>query len=94
MDSRSLLDVINQATVTIERSLIIDIAAAREAYERLEISYIGLLHSDFKPADWQIKIMLPAQLMDLMSSVVLRHTVEQFVIRNNLEDAKKNKHLV
>lgn len=50
-DSDSLFKVIKKSTTTTERRLMIDIRAAREAYQREEISDIAWIRGDQNPAD-------------------------------------------
>ncbi|CDF36780.1 unnamed protein product [Chondrus crispus] len=50
-DSKQVFDTITKASKTTERRLLIDIAAARQAYNRQEISNIGLVASEDMVAD-------------------------------------------
>ena len=50
-DSKQMFDVITRASHTTEKRLMIDVAAAREAYKRYEISNVGLVRSEHNPAD-------------------------------------------
>lgn len=57
-DSRSLFDVITKHSSTSEKRLMIDIAAAREGYPKLEISDIGLVQREHNEADAFIKVKM------------------------------------
>ncbi len=50
-DSKQIFDVITRASLTTEKTLMIDIAATREAYYRNEISNVNLVSGDVNPAD-------------------------------------------
>ena len=50
-DSLQMFDVVTKASSTTERRLMIDIAAARESYNREEISNVGLIMSEHNIAD-------------------------------------------
>ena len=50
-DSKQTFDVMTRATHTTEKRLMIDIAAAREAYNRHEISNVGLVKSEHNIAE-------------------------------------------
>jgi hypothetical protein len=55
-DSRALFDTITRARSITERRFMVDIAAAREAYKEQTISNIGLLRSEFSPAEALTKL--------------------------------------
>jgi hypothetical protein len=82
-DSKSLFDVITRASYTTEKRIMIDLAAAREAYEREELSDIGLVASENNLADGLTKPNKAAQ--DRLQGIITsgRHTpiVRQYVIR-------------
>ena len=46
-DSKALFDVLTRTRYTTERRLMVDIAAAREAFHERIISNIGLIRSEF-----------------------------------------------
>jgi hypothetical protein len=50
-DSKFLFDVISKSSSTLEGRLMIDITVSREASNRKELSDIGLVRSEFNPAD-------------------------------------------
>ncbi len=50
-DSKQIFDVVTRASYTTEKRLAIDISAAREAYNRGEISNVGLFAEDDNPPD-------------------------------------------
>ena len=83
-DSKTLFDVIVRGSTTRERRLMIDIYATRQAYRRDEIADIGLIRSEYNLADCMTKIMKPKQMLRVMKIGVLRHPVEQFVLRPKL----------
>lgn len=80
-DSKTLFDVIVRVSTTSKRRLMIDIHATREAYDRQEITDIGLVRSQYNLADCMTKIMLPKQMIQVMRTSKLSHPVEQFVLR-------------
>ena len=55
-DSKQMFDVITKASQTTERRLMIDIVATREAYNNYEISNVGLIATEYNPADGLTKI--------------------------------------
>ena len=50
-DSKQLFDVITRAAHTTEKRFMVEIMAARETYNRYEISNVGLVPGDSNPAD-------------------------------------------
>ena len=89
-DSKSLFDVIIQASKTSERRLMIDISATREAYEKQEIADIGLIESKYNLADCMTKIMLSNKLLETMSTGKLSHPIRQFVVRKTSNSGNAN----
>ncbi|GAB0497662.1 hypothetical protein MMPV_010067 [Pyropia vietnamensis] len=59
----------------------IDVAAAREAYNRNEISNVGLVKSANNPADGLTKPGFCQSLDDVLRTSVDRHPVEQWIVR-------------
>ena len=86
IDSKSLFDVIIRASTTSESRIMIDISATREAYERYEITDIGLITSEYNFADRVTVIMTPKQLLHVLSSLKLKHRVKQQVLRKSSEN--------
>lgn len=80
-DSKQLFDVITRASHTTEKRLMIDIAAAREAYNRNEISNVGLVKSANNLADGLTKPGVCQSLDDVLRTSVDRNPVEQWIIR-------------
>lgn len=94
-DSASLYHVMTRATLTTERRLIIDLMAARESYARGEISDIGLIRSQYNPADELTKDTDCSRLLAIMTSHHISHPVEEWVTRAttnmdavNIQDAE------
>ena len=80
-DSKQLFDVVTRGSHPTEKRLLIDIAAAREAYNRREISNVGLVTSDNNMADSLTKVKPSGALGLLLATGVDRTPVEQWVIR-------------
>lgn len=79
-DAKSLFDVITKSSTTSEKRLMIDVQAAREACERYKIADIGLVRSDYNLVDCLTKVMLPKQLLQVVSAVYFKHPIEQYII--------------
>ena len=80
-DSKQMFDVITKAKHTTVRRLMIDIAAAREAYVRGEISNLGLVMSGNNVADSLTKTMFCPEMRTLLSSGTNKLKVQQWIIR-------------
>jgi len=80
-DSKQLFDVVTRGSHPTEKRLLIDVAAAREAYNRREISNVGLVMSDNNIADSLTKVKPSGALEPLLATGVDRTPVEQWVIR-------------
>lgn len=83
-DSKQLFDAISNSTHTKEKRLMIDIAAAKESFERLEISDLGLVRTEHMLADCLTKVMHPKQLLEALESGVLSHEIEKWIIRDTV----------
>lgn len=82
-DSLQMVDVITKASSKTERRLMIDIAAAREAYNREEISNVGLVSSDDNIADALTKENSNDALDKLIRTGLDKTPVQQWIIRTN-----------
>lgn len=81
-DSESLFKFIVRSKTT-ERMLMIDVKAAREAFERIEISNMGWIRSDENIADGLTKTGNCKTLEDLINTGILSIEVEQWIGRND-----------
>lgn len=72
-DSRSLLDVITKNSSMSEGRLLIDVAAARQAYARFHLSYICLLSSEHISADAFAKVKACPPLKILLRDGIRDH---------------------
>jgi hypothetical protein len=79
-DSKTLFDVITRARYTTETRLMIDISASREAFNERLISNIGLIKSEFNPADSLTKIGSNGAMLTLLRSGKIEHPIEQIII--------------
>lgn len=80
-DSEQLFHLLTRCRYTTERRLMVDISAAREAYNDGLISNVGLISSNYNPADGLTKLKSNGALQDLMLRNVIDHPVRQFVVR-------------
>jgi hypothetical protein len=68
-DSKSLFDIIPNSSSTLEKLLMIDVAAARESYANEELSDIGLIRGEHNPSDALLqRIALPLARWSKQSS--------------------------
>jgi hypothetical protein len=58
----------------------VDIAAAREAYNERTMTNIGLIRSEYNPADGLTKTAPNDALLNLLKSNKIDHPIEQFVV--------------
>lgn len=79
--SKQVFDSITNSTRTKERRLMIDLNAAKESFQRKEISDLGLLKSENNLADAFTKLMAPKQLLEAMTSGELNHDIENWILR-------------
>ena len=82
-DSKQMFDVITKASQTTEKRLLIDIAAAREAYNRHEISNVGLVLSGDNVADGLTKVGTFVSLNKVMETGFDRSPVQQWIFRES-----------
>ena len=81
-DSKQMFDVITKASQTAEKRLLIDITAAREAYNRHDISNVGLVLSGDNVADGLTEIGSFSSLNKVMETGYDRSPVQQWIFRN------------
>lgn len=88
-DSKSLFDAITKNSVTTEKSLMIDVQAMREAYERMEVSDLAWIKSEYNPSDALTKVKENAVLNKVLDDNVISRPVEQWVIILMIAQRKK-----
>jgi hypothetical protein len=87
-DSQALLNVLIRNKTTTERRLMVDVAAARQAYHSMIISNIGLIKSCYNPADGLTKVGCNPALASLLRTHSIDHPVEQYMLRKyNAEES-------
>lgn len=79
-DSEPLFRVLTRSRYTTERRLEIDIAAAREAYGKREISNVAWIHSHDNLADDLTKINGNGTLTQFLHTNSIHHTVRQWIV--------------
>ncbi|OSX76619.1 hypothetical protein BU14_0183s0011 [Porphyra umbilicalis] len=84
-DSKQLFDVVTKASHPTEKRLLVDIAAARQAYNRQDLSNVGLVASENNIADALRKARGCGALDALLRTGVDRTPVVQWVIRPTLD---------
>ena len=82
VDSKQLFQSISHSTRTKEKRLMIDLAASKEAFNKKEITDLGLVRTNFMLADCFTKVMKPTQLVDAMKSGFLEHEIENWIVRS------------
>lgn len=80
-DSNQVFDVLTRAKYTTEKRLMVDIAAARQAYNERIISNIGLIRSEYNLAGSLTKSDGNKAIINVLQANKLCHPVEQFIIR-------------
>jgi hypothetical protein len=82
-DSKSLFDIITKSSSTLEKLLMIDIAAARESYAKEELSDIGRIRGEHNPAETFTKDSpaAPKMLQTILTSGSLDHPIVQWIYR-------------
>ena len=82
VDSKQLFQSISHGTRTKEKRLMIDLAASKQAFNRKEITDLGLVRTNHMLADCFTKVMKPTQLVDAMKSGILDHAIENWIVRS------------
>lgn len=80
-DSKQLFDVVTRASHPTEKRLLIDVAAAREAYNRGDLSNVGLVAGKHNMADGFTKPKLNDALERFLDAGVDATPVDQWVLR-------------
>lgn len=80
-DSKQLFDAMTKGQQTTEKRLMIDIAAAREAYRSFEIAQVGLVSTSHNPADGLSKVADNGALRTLLTEGIDRCPVDQWILR-------------
>jgi hypothetical protein len=80
-DSNALFDVLASNRTTTEARLMIDLSATRQSYNRFEIQSVGLIRSEFNPADALTKQEPNDALYKALTTGKISHPVELFIIR-------------
>jgi Reverse transcriptase (RNA-dependent DNA polymerase) len=80
-DSLSLFDVITRSTTTVGKRLMMDIAAAKEAYKKGTLDTNGFIRARFNPADAFTKIGRCQALEDILTKGEINNPIEQWVER-------------
>ena len=89
-DSKQLFDILVRAKRTAERRLMVDISAAREAYNDEVISNIALIRSEFNLADALTNIGGNDALDKFLQTFTLNHPVEQYIIKTKTTSALRH----
>ena len=87
-DSMSLFKVIVNASTTTEKRLMIDIRAAREAYEKHEIEHLGWVKSERNIADGLTKLGRCNALEELLNTGRIDTSADKWVERTKLSFAQ------
>ena len=80
-DSKSLFDIISKGSRSSEKRIMLDIRAAREAYQAREISNIGFVRSSDNLGDCLTKKNMQKALLQLLKNAKHEVKFEQWIIR-------------
>jgi len=80
-DSKQLFDVLTRGSHPTEKRLMVDVAAARQAYARHDVSNVGLIASADNLADPLTKVHGCRALDSLLSTGVDKNPIVQWVVR-------------
>ena len=80
-DSQSLFDIITKSSYSTERRILIDVAVAKEAYRKKDLSDIGLVASKDNVSDCLTKTSSGRDLLKVVTNGKLFMEVKQYVIR-------------
>ena len=75
-DSKQMFDVVTKAASTSKRRLMVDIVAARKAYNADEISYVCLVRLEHNPADVVTNFKFREALYEALRTGVDRKPVQ------------------
>lgn len=84
-DSKQLFDVVTKASHSSEKRLMIDIAAAREAYNRHDITSVGLIASEHNLSDAMTKLRCGPALDSFLRTGVVHTPVVQWIVRTPVD---------
>jgi hypothetical protein len=80
IDAESLFNTLTRERYTVEKRLLVDIAAAMEAYRDGDIANIGLIASAHNPADGLTMVGPNMALWKLMTNARIDHPIKKWVI--------------
>lgn len=90
-DSNCLFDVITSGSSLKEKRLLIDIAVAKEAYQKEEINQVGHVFSDQNPADALTKMYFNHALNTILETGKLDLNVNKWVVRITSKHHRKGR---
>ena len=82
-DLKQMFDVITRASPTTWKRLMIDVAAARDAYSKHEISNVGLVKSEHYVADGLTNPGLRSALKTMLRTGIDNNRAQNWIIRSN-----------
>lgn len=85
IDSKQLFDAISTASHTTEKRLMVETSAAREAYNRHEISNVGLIAGADNPSDGLTKVKKCETLEKLINSGIDNTEATQWIYRQQVQ---------
>lgn len=88
-DSGILFNIITRRKIPSERRIMVDLIAAREAYDNRTIANIALIESKFNAADPLSKLNGNDSLRKLLKGFTLHHPLKQFISEPDLPAPKQ-----
>eukprot|EP00173_Palmaria_palmata_P000047 Plantae.Rhodophyta-Palmaria_palmata.ctg10239.p1 GENE.Plantae.Rhodophyta-Palmaria_palmata.ctg10239~~Plantae.Rhodophyta-Palmaria_palmata.ctg10239.p1 ORF type:complete len:245 (+),score=21.58 Plantae.Rhodophyta-Palmaria_palmata.ctg10239:319-1053(+) len=90
IDSKQVFEAISHSTRTKERRVMIDLAATKQAFERTEITDLGLVSGSSMMADAFTKIRKPKKLLQDFRDQKITHQIERWIVRDLPTSEKEN----
>lgn len=89
-DSKQILTIMTRGKRLTERLLVIEVFAAREAYQRFEIDCVGLIRGEFNASNDLSEVKNNGRLSHLLLVGLDKTSVEQWILRCNFSKDNDN----
>lgn len=90
-DSLTLFDVLIKSTITTEKRLMMDLQTVKDSYRKMKLNNVAFVQSESMLADSLTKIKPNHLLSKVLSTGIIDHPMEQWIIRNAVGDGSVDK---